>query len=134
MKLISTLLMFLFLATKIIGQQNVAEQWMEQKGILFEENLGQIVDLQSKPVSNALFQASAKGVDLYITKQGITYVFRQIAPQEEGKEVERAPVNWARVDMQLQNANIDPKNISKEGAANNYSNYYLAHCHRAYLM
>jgi len=117
-----------------------AEEWMANKQLRFVENRGQMTDLEGNPVSDLLFKASARGVDMYITKWGLSYVFIKV--QEERKdgeareqerimgneEEENIKIEYCRADMELVGADIKRENIIKEYESGDYSNYYLGHC------
>jgi len=89
-----TLLLFTFIAGGIVAPVHVAagnyapktkndsvlstkvNQWMSKSGGLrFIENKGQMFDMQRKAVPNVLYQASAPGMNIYVTTTGLSYVF-----------------------------------------------------------
>ena len=115
-----------------------AKELMRTPQVFFEENLGQVGDMEGKQVTNVLFRAKAKGVEIYLTTEGISYVFRKIEVKEggeepgwEGKEKEEEEnsiVHWSRLDMQLEGAAISSKQVKKFYPADSYNNYYLSHC------
>lgn len=119
-----------------------AEKALKGQAVLFEENKGQMKDMNNKPVAFVLFKASTPSVDFYITKEGFTYVFQK---REEIKTEQRAAakddndpfqslkelpciIKWARVDMKLKGAQIKKENIITEGKSADASNFYLSNC------
>ena len=48
---------------------------LSHQAVEFLENKGQIMDSENKPAENVFFKAEAPGLDLYITKTGLSYVF-----------------------------------------------------------
>ncbi|HKO35709.1 MAG TPA: SBBP repeat-containing protein [Pyrinomonadaceae bacterium] len=103
----------------------------------FIENKGQFVDAQRKPLPKILFKATLDGVDVYITTDGITYVFTKIAMEQARKQLrpgvesaggERGRVEWRRLDLRLFGATIRRENVLAERpVAQGYFNYYLSH-------
>lgn len=103
----------------------------------FVENKGQFVDARGKPIPKVLFKASLDGVDVYVTTDGITYVFSKTVKERVRERqragvgldgVERGRVEWRRVDMRLSGASIRREQVSAERpAAQGYFNYYLSH-------
>jgi len=111
-------------------KENVTE-WMANQAVAFTENKGQLTDMEGKLVPQVLFKASAGGLDLYITKSGLSYVFLDAEEEEEyeGKGIrEKLQMRWCRVDMDLKGASIKAENIETENAETKYFNYYQPHC------
>ena len=117
-------------------------KYMKTKPVKFLENKGQMTDMDGKPVPFVLFKAEAPGMDMYITENGLSYVFNQFH-EEEIKEEEKAELNeaeeqgiekkkkwitWDRIDMTLKGASIKKENIIKEGMSEDFSQYFLGHC------
>lgn len=106
----------------------------------FEENKGQVADEDGNLVPFVLFRTTInKSVDLYVTKNGLTYVFKDKPEQDEKEEFEYRKnnggkkseklISWYRVDMDIVNASIDVNNIVTEfPQGTGEVNYYLAHC------
>ncbi|TAL61714.1 MAG: T9SS type B sorting domain-containing protein [Bacteroidetes bacterium] len=119
-------------------------QWMfQQPPVRFEENKGQMRDMQGNPVNDLLFKTDDGGVDMYLTDWGISYVFikakennneKQKAQEEDplraGKheEDENREIEYCRADMELKGSTIKKENIVKEYESQDFSNYYLGHC------
>ncbi|MBI2270610.1 MAG: SBBP repeat-containing protein [Bacteroidetes bacterium] len=114
------------------------EQWIGSQPVEFLENKGQITDMSYNPVPFVLFKAEARGLDMYITEKGLTYVFLEVEEDELEKEHGDSPerdakhkknlVKWARVDMDLKGARIRKENIVTEGASDWVKHFYLGHC------
>jgi len=116
-----------------------AEEWMANKQLSFVENKGQMTDLEGNPVNDLLFKAGARGVDMYITKWGLSYVFikseeerKEGEPREQeqimGKEEEEnIQIEYCRADMELVGADIKRENIIQEYESEDFANYYLGH-------
>lgn len=112
-----------------------ATQWMSNTGGLrFLENKGQMMDMQRKPVPNVLYEASSRGMDVYVTTSGLSYVFVKL---EKHKKNNSSPVQfkfkqnddsitetYCRADMQLVGADIRKENIIKEDESENRTDYY----------
>ena len=115
------------------------DQWLANSGGLrFLENKGQLLDMQGKATPNLLFKANLSGVDMYISTNGISYVFNRIEEEEENAnayrqekqssmpemEKEKIAGEYCRADMELVGAAIRKENIIKEGENEEFSNYY----------
>jgi len=112
-------------------------QWMRNtRGIRFLENKGQMMDMQRKAVNNVLFKAGAGGVDVYVTTEGLSYVFTKMEKHKKaGKsamqnkfarhgEDDSLTIQYCRADMELVGADIRKENIVKEGESENRTDYY----------
>ncbi|HKR07059.1 MAG TPA: SBBP repeat-containing protein, partial [Bacteroidia bacterium] len=111
-----------------------------EKTLCFEENKGQIADINGKPAPYVLFRAAAPGLNIYITESGLTYQFYKREEEEKHKrknstgrlinpEAEKPKGEWKRVDMILNGASIKKENvISEEEATAGGVNYYFGHC------
>jgi len=128
----------------------VASTMIKNQPVKFIENKGQMMDMDSTPVSFVLFKAEAPGMNMYITEKGLTYVFIKAEEEEkvlgnkqlatgneknkEGKpslsvaEEGNKIIHWARVDMDLKGASIKKENILREGAGTSDFNFFLGHC------
>jgi len=90
----------------------------------FIENKGQIIDMRGNEVPSVLFKIKTNNLDCYITKSGITYLFKKY--EGEGDDI---VCDWERVNLTLKNSSIKKENIIKEFENNKgHLNYYLAHC------
>jgi len=114
-----------------------ATQWMSNTGGLrFLENKGQMMNIQRKAVNNVLFKAGAGGVDVYVTTDGLSYVFTKIDKHKKAgtstmptnfprhHENDSASVQYCRADMELAGADIRKENIIKEGESEDRKDYY----------
>jgi hypothetical protein len=106
----------------------------------FIENKGQFAEGRGRATPTVLFKGSVEGVDVYLTTDGVSYVFAKFTKEGEragdrqrpgdGLDAgERGRVEWRRVDMRLAGARIRKENVSAERpVAQGYFNYYLTHC------
>lgn len=78
----------------------------------FEKNFGQVQNFEGEPVKGILLIAKLPGLGIFITEKGVSYVLYV-------KE------KYARIDLELLNANIKEENIKYEEPLSGYSNYYL---------
>ena len=78
---LALLVLFGFLSSAIIAGNNdidktkQAKEWLKNQPLAFVENKGQFTDSEGKPATNVLFRASYGNCDIYITTEGISYVF-----------------------------------------------------------
>ena len=56
-----------------------ARQWMKKQTRYFIENKGQIANSEGKAADNVLFKANFGNCDIYITTEGISYVFLKLS-------------------------------------------------------
>src|SRR5436190_11711375 len=85
--------------------------------IRFIENKGQMLDMKMRKVPFVLFKAETPGVDLYITENGLTYVFykqNNTTVEASDNEEKEAKVNWERVDVTLSGGSIKKQNLLTE--------------------
>jgi hypothetical protein len=123
-----------------------AQQWMSvQQSTGFLENKGQMMDSEGKPVPFILFTTEAPGVNMYVTEQGLSYMFmkpdtsskkslvREAKENNTGNSIEHELLKkmgghiryeCLRVDMSLTRASIKKENIITEGASDRVKNYY----------
>lgn len=94
----------------------------------FEENKGQLTDQENQPVPFVLYKAGARGIDLYLTEYGMTFVLLNKEHKEENGHHASTPVTYARIDMKLPGATISRANITAENPSADFSNYYYPHC------
>ena len=97
----------------------------------FIENKGQMVDMNGKATPFVLFKVSSEGFDLFITTQGLSYVFSEINRQsqtanstspEESQYDEL--IHWARVDIELLGAVILKENIRTEDPTSSKRHFF----------
>ncbi|MEO0291179.1 MAG: SBBP repeat-containing protein [candidate division WOR-3 bacterium] len=81
----------------------------------FEKNLGQIQNFEGEFAKEVLLRAKLPGLGIFITEKGASYV---IYSKEK----------YARIDVDLLNANIKEENIEFEDPLPGYTNYYLSSC------
>ncbi len=106
-----------------------------QGKLCFTENLGQLVDMEGKPMPNVLYSVQGGGMLLFITTTGLAYQFMH-ASNFHDKQPKNAPDNIGslkadydmhRFNMVLKNA-LKPSAIIKEQAGIDLENFYLPHC------
>jgi hypothetical protein len=109
----------------------------------FIENKGQLINDKGAPVPFVLFKSSAPGIDYFITTSGITYVFSKPNEydEENGQHSEEDFISERskdkheaiifqkeKIELLLQDANIQAANIIKEGGSTFHYNFFFAHC------
>ncbi|MEO0284991.1 MAG: SBBP repeat-containing protein [candidate division WOR-3 bacterium] len=117
-----------------LSSQNV-KSWINDY-IGFEKNFGQVKDFEGKPVKDVLIRAKLPNFGIFITRKGVSYVIysyigkknfdkrnRLLHPEENKSEV-----SYARIDVDLIDANIKEENIDFEDPLPGYTNYYLPSC------
>ena len=108
-----------------------AHKWMKSRKQGFIENKGQFADEKGKVISDVLYNTSLNGVQIYLTKQGLTYLFVEKKEEEENPDGEKKtiPHRWNRVTMNLKDATIAPSAVSKlDPLPNGFTGYYLPQC------
>lgn len=141
MKNISFFLLVTFCGCHLLfGSSNISTSYESSyKGwSLFLENKGQMKDMSGKPVPFVLSRSSAKGLDMYITTKGITYVFIDWEKEEESDDdktdmqtvlkLEEKSYEWERVDIELVGASIKKENIKMQYPASSDYRYFFPHC------
>lgn len=104
----------------------------------FQENKGQMTDMEGMPVPSILYKVSSPGLDVFVTGSGLIYSFLKISETDEEKfektdnkpsAGEKLQVEWRRVEMILKNASILKENIVAEGSITQGKvDYYRGHC------
>ena len=107
--------------------KDIAKNHFSNTELCFEENLGQLVGSNGKPIDNVLFKAAAPGLKIALTTKGLTYVFAQIETNPKDKHKIKN-ISWAKFNMLIEGASISKSNIVKENASRIETNYFLAHC------
>jgi hypothetical protein len=112
-----------------------AQQWLKSiKG--FEENLGQVGNFEGKRVNNILFSTKDDGLGIFITDKGASYVIYKTEKIAEENDIVNSPelesqnhlLHYARIDLELVDANFDRSNIVYRDELPGYANYYLPQC------
>ena len=96
---------------------------INQNQTVFIENKGQVMDLNNTPVDDVLFKASLNKVDVYLTTQGLTYVFAKPVEQS-GSSINQLDIEWNKVDMIFVGADIRKENVITESDVPAFYNYY----------
>jgi gliding motility-associated-like protein len=140
--------LFSFLVFPLLADNNEvdktsqAKEWLKNQPLNFIENKGQFADSEGNPADNVLFKASYGNCDIYITTEGLSYVFAkyekvkgkstdstdfQRIPGE--KALENKTVSYYRLDMNLQGSAINKSQIVKElPGKQGVTNYFYPHC------
>jgi gliding motility-associated-like protein len=122
-----------------IEMKTKTSEWVNKKGEKgFIENVGQMKDMDGNPVPFVFFKAEAPGMNIYITKKGITYLFfkkeKKEKKNEKGEclladtEEENIKIEWERMDVELKGCSIKKENIIKENASITHFNFFYPHC------
>ena len=111
----------------------------------FIENKGQFADSKGNLLPDILFRTFFNGTEVYITTDGLTYIFQKRTSQinipanysnrnytsvntvQDGIK-EKDSIEWCRFDMVIKDAQIKKENIIKEYPLQDYNNYYFPHC------
>ncbi len=114
---------FIFFITTVVISANVKVNAVNG----FIENKGQIVDMNGNLVPDVFFKIQTNNIDCYVTKTGITYLFKKIITDSISND-EKTLFKWERVNVVLKNAVIDSNNIVRENVSNQgVLNYFLGH-------
>ncbi len=129
-KTIAVVIGFFCFGLAIEIPNEVVKAWIEDcQG--FEENLGQVSDFEGNVVDNVLFRARDNNFGLFITGKRVSYVIYK--PEKSSDEITESKnlksknnlLHYARIDLELVNANIDKSKIVYEDELPGYVNYYL---------
>ena len=129
MKQALLLLTFIGSFTLLAAQANTDYKFNGEQGV-FTENQGQVVDQDGKPVAGVLAKASMPGLDMYLTKTGVTYVMLQYTEDLTAKphpvfvNDKKFKVACGRVDVALAGAVITTEQMQLSGEAGWQTNYY----------
>jgi hypothetical protein len=85
----------------------------------FEENLGQVTDLENNLVSSVLYRLNLAEYNIFISENGASFVLYQN---------ENDQVSFVRFDVEPVGGKIDKRKIELSDEVAGYSNYYLSHC------
>jgi len=101
----------------------------------FVKNTGQFADVNGNNTNEILYKSEAAGTNVYIRKQGFTYVNFSDEKNSNTSETnafdqdekKSSFINLQRIDVDFLNSNTEP--IIEEGIPMaGYFNYYLSHC------
>lgn len=76
---------------------------LEETSLYFIKNQGQIIDTKGKTCPDVEYVAESKGMNIYFSKQGVSYVFVDKKPKREKK---------IKTDKEKKRAKDDPSDIS----------------------
>lgn len=140
--LFSFLVIPLFAVNNEVDKTIQAKEWLKNQTLTFIENKGQFADSEGNPADNVLFKASYGNCDIYITTEGLSYVFAKY-DKVKGKStdptdfhrihvekvLENKTVSYYRLDMNLQGSAINKSQIVKElPGKQGVTNYFYPHC------
>jgi gliding motility-associated-like protein len=125
-----------------IDKTRQAKEWLKNQPLYFIENKGQFTNSDGKPADNVLFKASYGDCDIYITTEGISYVFvkydkvkgksidtNDVHSKFGQKGMENKTASYYRLDMNLQGSNISKTQIIKElPGKQGVTNYFYPTC------
>jgi hypothetical protein len=116
-------------SSALTGKPKATEQ------IGFVENKGQLADEKGNALPDIFFKSTGTGPGIYITASGLTYVFGKpgTSVSKNPDDASNVPMNWAKVEMDLDGASIKKENIVCENELPGYSNFYYAHCPQGIL-
>jgi len=96
----------------------------------FEENKGQFTDEKGRSLDYLLYRFKAKGLDIYLTTKGISYVFKKSSHQHIPEKHKNIHANDSvvlnRVDVDLLGSEIEKQNIVAEEPLEHFTSYYTA--------
>ena len=100
----------------------------------FEENYGQVMNLDGEPIPYILFRARFNGYSLFITQNGVSFVFYtqvnkgQASDNSQLHEEEVPTIRYSRFDMIPKGGTIEKDRIIVDEPMQGVSNYYLPGC------
>lgn len=107
----------------------MASHLKQNQPVQFIENKGQMTDMNGNSVPFVLFKVETPGLNMYITEQGLTYMFfESVENLETNIDHQSTDFNWAKINVELKGSHIKRENIKTEGTSSSVNNYYLAHC------
>lgn len=118
-----------------------AKEWIKKQPLEFVENKGQYTYTNGQMANNVLFKTSFGNCDIYVTTEGLSYVFVKFEEEKKGskennkenkfddnKETNKKAWYY-RLDMKFEGAKIDKTKIIKELEGNQgHYNYFYPHC------
>jgi len=140
--LFSLLTICIFAGNNAVDKTTEAKDWLKNQPLAFIENKGQFTNSDGKHADNVLFKASYGDCDIYITTEGLSYVFlkydkakdqhidtNDIRKRHGEKGMENKTVSYYRLDMNLQGAAISKTQIIKElPGKQGVTNYFYPNC------
>ncbi len=106
--------LYAFEGNQSVIPEKMVKSWTTDY-IGFEKNLGQTQNLEGEFAKEVLLRAKLPGFGIFITEKGASYVIY-------------SKDKYARIDVDLLNANIKEENIEFEDPLPGYTNYYLSSC------
>ncbi len=121
--------------SKSVSNQQVSD-WINSSRC-FEPNNGQLTSFEGKRVDEILFSVKERGFTLYFKTSGVSYVIYRkegetglLSQKQPGDKHpgENSKIEYARIDLELLNSDIDKSKIVYEEPLPGYTNYYLSQC------
>ncbi len=121
--------------SKSVSNQQVSGWINASRG--FEPNNGQLTSFEGKRVDEILFSVKERGFTLYFKTSGVSYVIYRkegetglLSQKQPGDKHpgENSKIEYARIDLELLNSDIDKSKIVYEEPLPGYTNYYLSQC------
>jgi ribosomal protein S18 acetylase RimI-like enzyme len=119
MKKLLLLSAFIFPAAMLQAQANTSNYKFNGEQAVFTENRGQVVDQDGKPVPDVLAKASMPGLDMYLTKTGVTYILLQYAEDLTAKphpvfiNDKKYKITYSRVDVAYRRCRLAKQLLQK---------------------
>lgn len=122
-------------ANSIVSKEQ-ANQLMHSRAVKFLENKGQMTDDKGNFMPFVFFKASAPGIDMYITENGITYLFTETEKEKDDEDIafndkrddKKRKIKFSRVDMNIRGAVITKENIIREDPGVTDFNFFAPNC------
>ncbi len=89
----------------------------------FEQNLGQLADLEGNSVHEVKFFIRLNSLGIFLREDGVSYLLNTGTREEKS---ENHTVNYARIDLEPVGGRIEELEYEEELPG--YTNYYLPHC------
>jgi len=139
-------LMLLCCVVVFVPQKSTAQQLLVQgSSIYFVKNKGQVFDTRGKARPDVEYVAESPGMNLFFTKEGVSYVFVEKTPKKEkkseekrlhrGKNASEVPsdsyikeIKTHKVEMKIVGASSSMTILANQ-QADHYCNYYLPESH-----
>lgn len=102
------------------NDNKLINEWNRNMSIGFTENKGQILNTKNEIAENVFFKLTVPGMDVYVTNEGLRYVFLKAEEKKEKEKTDQGKVFGGReprktkisvIDMHLEGAKIEKENI-----------------------
>jgi hypothetical protein len=129
-KVLSICLLILQVLWVQASQSPPVQQWLQNPGVSFRQNMGQVMDVDGKPRPDVLYTAQVNGVHLFFQQNRLSYVFPKVENGTADRSGQGKPVvsELYRMDLELlganPNAQVQALDVATEAGV---ANFYLAH-------